>query len=811
MSALSKDVRHGLGIARVELRRSVRKSFGTRKRQLTVLGFVALFSPLLFFWGQIAYTAGREAAREGTVPLDVLGVQLSLLVLVFVVMGALRVVQQGRPEGDSLLLTATTPRAVLVGLTVHSAIQLVGFVLFPTLLFAGGFALGAEMPSILLTTVVAVIPLFTAVTVSGTVVGQLVVLGLLESGVLRKASRVFGVVLLLVLMALSYAAMAPVMGAGESLAPLAVVALPAIEYLAFVFVGTPLGPPLDVGSVVVGASVVASIPALFVVATRLAPRLWFADATPTGLIQRDALPTGVVSRPSDDDSTKHHGQAFPPRTRPRPLSIALGLWIRWLRIPVRFSVLFPLVIVLATALFGAVNDPEQVPLVVGGVLVFAGVYVSGAAFGLNPLGEAGEMRTVEFLSSTTSRTLVLGHLLAGLIVGTPIAVVGTVILSVAADLSVPVALAVGLLAVVLTVTSGCVAVAIGSVLPSRDAQRTYRGYEVATPSQWALVVYMVTAVFLSVIAGIGAFLVLLSTDPGTSAPLFVVASGVAVLVLLAVGYAGFRTAVTRFGAPPYERGEDQSEDSRRGTPNAEDTDESALGRAGTPTFTPTQEVRGLVLLGAFVVLRAVAARAWARYFPGGYSTDPVFLGFLGGIFLVLSVGLVYLGFTRWVGVDLRAWWFDRRQLGGDLGWGVVGIVLVLVATVGGVLALTLVFPGLTPVEEAGAAPSPTVTGEAVAGFGVNLLLGWFFGFAIAAFQEETLFRGFLQGLLQDRYGRSVAIVGQATIFTLAHLGYYPVSAWPLLLVVFLVGLVTGWLVDRRGTLLPAGIAHGFVG
>jgi len=30
-------------------------------------------------------------------------------------------------------------------------------------------------------------------------------------------------------------------------------------------------------------------------------------------------------------------------------------------------------------------------------------------------------------------------------------------------------------------------------------------------------------------------------------------------------------------------------------------------------------------------------------------------------------------------------------------------------------------------------------------------------------------------------------------------------------VVFLVGLVTGWLVDRRGTLLAAGLAHGFVG
>ena len=66
-------------------------------------------------------------------------------------------------------------------------------------------------------------------------------------------------------------------------------------------------------------------------------------------------------------------------------------------------------------------------------------------------------------------------------------------------------------------------------------------------------------------------------------------------------------------------------------------------------------------------------------------------------------------------------------------------------------------------------------------------------------------------MLQDRYGSVVAIVGQAGVFTLAHLGYYPRSAWPLLLVVFLVGIVTGWLVDKRGTLLPAGIAHGFIG
>jgi membrane protease YdiL (CAAX protease family) len=639
------------------------------------------------------------------------------------------------------------------------------------------------------------------------VIGQLVVLGLLESRVLRTASRVFGLVLLLVLMALSYAAMAPVMGVSEPLAPLDTVARPAVLYLAFAFVGTPFGPELDAGAFLVGGIVVTSVPVLFEVANRLAPRLWFADATPTGLMQRDAASV-TRSTPVTEGSTAQPVRVFPPRG-PRPLAVALGLWVRWLRIPVRFSALLPLVIVLVTALFTAVGDPASLPLVVGGVLVFAGVYVSGAVFGLNPIGEAGEMRTVEFLSPTTPHTLVFGHVLAGLLVGMPIAVTGAAILAVTMDLSTAAALLLGTLTVVLTVASGGVAVGIGSVLPSTDAQRTYRGYEVATPSQWALVAYMITTMLLVVVAAIGALLVLLSSDTGTASPLFVIAAGVAATILLAIGYAGFRVAVGRVGAAPYRDTADDAEDAR--VPGRGGKSSTPTGGLGAPDFTRTQQARGLALLGAFVVLRAVLARAWDRYFPGGYSTDPLFLAFLGGIFLLLSVGLVYLGFTRWVGVDLRAWWFDRQRLRGDLLWGVAGIVLVLAATLGGTLALTALFPELASVGAAGAAPSPTVTAGAASGFAVNLLLGWFFGFAIAAFQEETLFRGFLQGLLQERYGRSVAIVGQAAVFALAHLGYYPVSAWPLLLVVFLVGLVTGWLVDRRGTLLPAGIAHGFIG
>ena len=40
---------------------------------------------------------------------------------------------------------------------------------------------------------------------------------------------------------------------------------------------------------------------------------------------------------------------------------------------------------------------------------------------------------------------------------------------------------------------------------------------------------------------------------------------------------------------------------------------------------------------------------------------------------------------------------------------------------------------------------------------INLVLGWFFGFAIASFQEETIFRGFLQEVIGRKFGDGEAI------------------------------------------------------
>ena len=214
----------------------------------------------------------------------------------------------------------------------------------------------------------------------------------------------------------------------------------------------------------------------------------------------------------------------------------------------------------------------------------------------------------------------------------------------------------------------------------------------------------------------------------------------------------------------------------------------------TTSFTTQQLRRGVILLAAIVVLRAVLVGTfWTQPDP---ATDPFGFGLLVLVaFLVGSVGIVYFGFTRWVGVDLKAWWIDPDELRGDLLWGVAGVVVVFVVL--GVFALVMMFGlGMEPPEQV--PPSA-----------VGFVLILVFGFAVRAFQEETLFRGFLQTAFENRVGPWQANVLQAFVFAIAHIGYIPLSEWPMYILVFVLGLVFGGLRMRRGRLLAPAIAHGF--
>jgi membrane protease YdiL (CAAX protease family) len=111
--------------------------------------------------------------------------------------------------------------------------------------------------------------------------------------------------------------------------------------------------------------------------------------------------------------------------------------------------------------------------------------------------------------------------------------------------------------------------------------------------------------------------------------------------------------------------------------------------------------------------------------------------------------------------------------------------------------------GLIPQEAASAQPVQlTLT---------DWLSNVFFGFAIASFQEETIFRGFLFDVLHERFNTFWSVIFQALIFSVAHIGYYPFDRWILFILAFFLGIVYGALRAKRGNVIAAWIAHGLTG
>ena len=80
---------------------------------------------------------------------------------------------------------------------------------------------------------------------------------------------------------------------------------------------------------------------------------------------------------------------------------------------------------------------------------------------------------------------------------------------------------------------------------------------------------------------------------------------------------------------------------------------------------------------------------------------------------------------------------------------------------------------------------------------------FFFIGLIAAFSEESIFRGYLQPALTNRFGSAVGIVVTATFFAAYHLQFAPLR----LLSLALIGLVYGVLRGRDRSLVAPGVAH----
>jgi membrane protease YdiL (CAAX protease family) len=205
---------------------------------------------------------------------------------------------------------------------------------------------------------------------------------------------------------------------------------------------------------------------------------------------------------------------------------------------------------------------------------------------------------------------------------------------------------------------------------------------------------------------------------------------------------------------------------------------------------------GLVLVVVFSVLRAGFGLGLQQFFGGSFEPTPAFLVAFVLAFLVLSVGFI-VGGLRWLGgVSWHDLGWKREGLLKSFGLGILGGVLLVVVTMAGGFAMLALAGGEPP-------PTPPMPSPG------QLLMSFLWGFLFAAWQEENLFRGYLQPLLIERWGYWPGIGAQAALYSLAHIGYH--TMLPLFALTFAIGLVLGVLRGRNGNLVAPFLAHGLIG
>jgi len=200
---------------------------------------------------------------------------------------------------------------------------------------------------------------------------------------------------------------------------------------------------------------------------------------------------------------------------------------------------------------------------------------------------------------------------------------------------------------------------------------------------------------------------------------------------------------------------------------------------------------GIVLVVIFSLLRFLQTVTWQKRFASlDFQVSPLFALFLSVWFVILSIGLIIGGIVWLTRTSWQQLGWSKKGLLKAIGLGLLGFILLYINVIVWVIAN-------------GSTEQPQVTIPSLS----RLLLVAFFAFGQPAWVEENLYRGYLQPLLAKRMNLWLAIIVQAAIFSLAHLGYLsdPFDFGS----TFVTGLILGWLRSRNSNLAAPFVAHGF--
>lgn len=525
-----QDIRHGARIARGEFIREFREATGNKRRIIGLLMIGLFYGSGLVFGLPSVYFIGQTTGSVTSIPY--FGGIATVLPVVLLVTSVFRTGQQiATIEGEELILLTVHPRAVVLGVIGAEVAHLVVWVGVPVGLLVTAFALGMGAPTLPMTAVLVLLPLFCWVAVWGYAggIGMLRLLRWLPG--LKRLLKIGGVLVLLPLMFGSqYIGVAIAEGSLSIESLLETLTFePLRSYAELAFVGTELFQSPSIGAASVLGVLVVFTPVGLGLATRQAMALWFTgDPTPQRS-QQTTVSSGGFDAPQPFDSRSAG-------------AVAWGHLVQAVRQPQEFAHLTMILFMVGSVVVSFVQSGEIVGPIVAGIGVVIGTYLAGAAFGLNPLGDDRPAFPLLLLTGVGPRTLVRSRVIAGLAISVPVTVViplGTIV----AGTSPLSAIGFAVVGSGMCLAAAMFAIGIGAAYPIYEEQEFW-GTETVVPSSGIMMVY------LWVVGGgtaIGLFLTW-STLAGSASLSLPVAAGVGVYLLLTVGvpYGSYRYAVRRY-------------------------------------------------------------------------------------------------------------------------------------------------------------------------------------------------------------------------------------------------------------------------
>jgi len=518
------DLRDGAVLARTELRAQVRRIVGNRRQLIgVVVGMLSfgLFFPLTFVSPVLDFAAGLVS---GDPPLARFGTVLASAVTVGLYFGGATAINQTRVgKIGPLVRTSIPPEAVVVGRLASEVLQATVFALVPAVVLLGMLVVGAGTPLPALLVVLGTLPLLLAGLMVGRTLGATVrYLGLLS----RLSAWAKALVLIVVAGGVFLAIQAAIPAVmGESDVSLSLSALlPGAPLQAYASVITaPLGATVRPLGVAVGLAALLTVPLALATTLRLESALLF-----------------------DDRGDQSGDQRTVSRAVPRLLAATPSTRIAW-RYLLRTRRNPKLVSHLSMVLFGGlafvgslVTQPDLLTALGPGGALVAGSVLAGATYCLNPMGDDRDQLPLLLTSTASTRHLLRGRVLGGIIVGGVVALGLGVPLGLLGDPPLRVLGRTLLTPVVLLAAAGT-ALGIGAVVPKFERSE-YMNVERAHPSTVGMLSYFFGTM---IVVGAGLVLVWLTVDRGPGS--FLIGGWIVYLAVIATtGIGGYAYAVRKF-------------------------------------------------------------------------------------------------------------------------------------------------------------------------------------------------------------------------------------------------------------------------